>query len=171
MYYGRERLYSKGWDQHISAGWNREKIKDVLSELPFLTYQDEDTQRPFKISYFMDPGKDRLAKVHERLERNKCRYNLIYSGARFLDILPRRASKGKALRYLSYQWGIPLERFVVCGDSGNDEEMLRGKTKAVVVGNYSSELGDLKGARNVYFAKEPFAGGILEGLKHYGVIR
>jgi sucrose-phosphate synthase len=167
IYYGEKHHYGRGWDTHISSQWDRQKIVNQLSSLPFLTYQKEDTQRPFKISYNMDPGKDRLAAIHDRLLKNKCRYNLIYSHNRYVDILPYRASKGKALRYLSYKWEIPLANFLVCGDSGNDEEMLRGEPKAVVVGNYSAELEELKKLRKVYFARQPYAGGILEGIDHY----
>jgi sucrose-phosphate synthase len=108
--------------------------------------------------------------IHERLLRNKCRYNLIYSQNRYLDILPFRASKGKAIRYLSYKWEIPLRNFLVCGDSGNDEEMLRGEPQAVVVGNYSPELEKLKGQRNIYFAKQKFSGGMLEGITRYNIV-
>jgi sucrose-phosphate synthase len=167
IYYGKNIHYAKGWATHISAKWDREKIVKTLKELPFLTYQEESTQRPFKVSYNMRPGKDRLAKIHERLLRNNCRYTLIYSHNKYLDILPYRASKGKALRYLSYKWEIPLNNFLVCGDSGNDEEMLRGDPLAVVVGNYSPELEMLKGQRNIYFAKEKYVGGILEAIQHY----
>jgi sucrose-phosphate synthase len=167
IYYGKNLHYGKGWDTHISAKWNRRKIKKLLQDFSFLTYQEEDTQRRYKVSYNMKPGKDRLAMIHDRLLRNKCRYNLIYSHNKYLDILPYRASKGKAIRYLSYKWEIPLRNFLVCGDSGNDEEMLRGEPRAVVVGNYSSELQALKGQRNVYFAKQKYASGILEAIKHY----
>ena len=130
-----------------------------LKQISFLRYQEEAVQGRFKISYYMNPGKDRLAKVHDCLLNSKCRYNLIYSHNEFLDLLPFRASKGKAIRYLSYKWEIPLKNFLVSGDSGNDEEMLRGEPKAVVVGNYSPELKVLKGSRNVYFAKKPCSGG------------
>ena len=118
----------------------------------------------------MEPAKDRLAIIHDRLLSHKCRYNLIYSHNKYLDILPYRASKGKAIRYLSYKWEIPLSNFLVCGDSGNDEEMLRGEPRAVVVGNYSSELKKLKNSRNIYFAKKSYAGGILEAIEHYRFI-
>ena len=60
--------------------------------------------------------------------------------------------------------------FMVCGDSGNDEEMLRGEPRAVVVANYSHELAELKGSRNLYFADSECAGGILEGMQHYRFI-
>ncbi|MCG6909814.1 MAG: HAD-IIB family hydrolase [Deltaproteobacteria bacterium] len=170
IYYGKHRQFGKGWETHISAKWDREKIVSLLKDFPFLTYQEEDTQRQFKISYNMVPGKDRLAKVHDRLIANKCRYNLIYSHDAYLDILPYRASKGKALRYVSYKWEIPLSHFLVCGDSGNDEEMLRGEPKAIVVGNFSPELEKLKKSRNVYYADRPAAGGILEGIAWYKFI-
>lgn len=98
---------------------------------------------------------------------NKCSYNLIYSHDKYLDILPYRASKGKAVRYLSYKWDIPLKNFLVCGDSGNDEEMLRGEPMAAVMGNFSPEVAHLKGQRKVFFAKSPCAGGILEAVRHY----
>ncbi|HOO70987.1 MAG TPA: HAD-IIB family hydrolase [Spirochaetota bacterium] len=167
IYYGNNRLYDSGWDAHLSHRWERQKIVDVLKPIPFLEYQEEETQRKFKISYFMDPKKDRLSKVHHVLMTSRCHYSLIYSHERFLDILPYRASKGKAIRFVSYKWEIPLENILVCGDSGNDEEMLTGEPLGVVVGNYSSELELLRGNRNIYFAEKSCAGGILQGIDYY----
>ena len=170
IYYGKSLQHGRGWQTHISARWNREKIVTLLKDFAFLKYQKADAQRRFNISYEMEPGKDRLAMIHERLLRNQCRYNLIYSQDKYLDILPYRASKGKAIRYLSYKWEIPLGNFLVCGDSGNDEEMLRGEPLGVVVGNYSPELKKLKGIRSIYFAKQIYSGGILEGIRRYQFI-
>jgi sucrose-phosphate synthase len=125
IYYGPDLIPDQGWAAHISERWDRARMKDVLSKLDFLEYQEEDTQRQFKLSYYMEPRKDRIQKIHTLLTGAKCSYNLIYSHGQFLDILPRRSSKGKAIRYLSYKWEVPLENIMVCGDSGNDEEMLR----------------------------------------------
>ena len=72
---------------------------------------------------------------------------------------------------MSYKWEIPLNNLLICGDSGNDEEMLRGEPRGVVVGNYSPELDTLKGAKNIYFARQPCAGGILEGLEKYRFLK
>jgi sucrose-phosphate synthase len=171
IYYGKNLHHGRGWETHISAKWNRDKIVDLLADFTFLQYQPAEAQRRFKISYEIEPGKDRLAMIHERLLRNQCRYNLIYTQDRYLDILPYRASKGKAIRYLSYKWEIPLGNFLVCGDSGNDEEMLHGEPLGVVVGNYSPELNKLKGIRNIYFAKEKYSSGILEGIERYQFIK
>ena len=170
LFYGNSSKPGPGWVSHIASRWNRGKIVGLLKDFDFLKYQEEETQRRFKVSYYMKPGKDRLSTIHNRLLHHRCRYNLIYSHDRYLDILPYRASKGKAIRYLSYKWEIPLKNFLVCGDSGNDEEMLRGEPRAVVVGNYSHELADLKDGRNIYFADSFCAGGILEGMQHYHFI-
>ncbi len=170
LYYGKDLRFSQGWETHVARKWEREKIKTLLDGLSFLKYQPEETQRKFKISYNMAPAKDCLAVIHDLLLKNKCRYNLIYSHDQYLDILPYRASKGKAIRYLSYKWEIPLQNLLVCGDSGNDEEMLRGEPLAVVVGNYSRELESLKGGKNIYFAKKKYAGGIIEAFNHYNFI-
>jgi sucrose-phosphate synthase len=160
----------KGWQTHISKDWKPEQIRSLLRDLDFIRPQEQDLQGTYKLSYYMEPGKDRLAKIHRMLTRNRIRYTLIYSQDRYLDILPFRASKGKAVRYLSYKWEIPLNHFLVCGDSGNDEEMLKGEPLGLVVGNFCRELAHLKNARNIYFAEKSHAEGMIEGIHHYQII-
>ncbi len=167
IYYGKDLLPDKGWQTHISSRWDREKIKTVLDPLPFLHLQEEEAQRKYKLSYFMEPSRDNLAKIHHILTEHRLRYTLVYSRDMYLDILPYRASKGKAIRYLSYKWNIPLRNIVVAGDSENDEDMLRGEMLAVVVGNHHPELDKLRGLRNIYFSPEEYAAGILDGFRHY----
>ncbi|MBN1115045.1 MAG: HAD-IIB family hydrolase, partial [Oligoflexia bacterium] len=170
IYYGGDSFQDRGWASHISYKWDRKKVEQLLSALDFMRLQGTENQRDFNVSYNITPEKDRISQVHELLVNNGLVYNLIYSHSQFLDILPARASKGKAIRYLSYKWEIPLENIVVCGDSGNDEEMLRGNTLAIIVGNYSDELEKLRGGKNVYFSQKKYAEGIIDGLKHYNFI-
>lgn len=170
IYYGDTFYHDKGWETHISKNWKPGRIKACLEKIDFIHPQEDAFQGPYKLSYYMAPGKDRLARVHHVLTQNRCLYTLIYSQNKHLDLLPYRASKGKAIRYLSYKWEIPLKNFLVCGDSGNDEEMLRGDLCGVVVGNYSPELESLKSTKKVYFANQSFAGGICEGISHYNFI-
>lgn len=168
--YEGELIYSKGWDSHISHKWNRNKIFEVLSDFDFLKYQEETTQRKFKISYYTHDLSENIQIIKDTLIKNKIKANVIFSHGQFLDILPYRASKGKAIRYLSYRWNIPYESILVAGDSGNDEEMLKGELLAVVVGNYSPELEKLRGRKRIYFAKNHFAGGIIEGINFYNFL-
>jgi sucrose-phosphate synthase len=98
------------------------------------------------------------------------RARLVYSQSRFLDVLPHRASKGQAVRYLALKWGIPIDRFVVAGDSGSDLDMLTGETLSIVVANHSPEVACLRGRERTYFARLRFAAGVMEGLEHFGLL-
>ena len=90
------------------------------------------------------------------------------SFGQFLDIVPARASKGQALRYVSQRLGIPLENTLTVGGSGADEDMMRGNTLAVVVANrHHEELSQLIDQERIYFASQPHASGILEAIDHY----
>ncbi len=173
IYYNNmnELIYSKGWDAHISYQWHREKIVNLLKQYDFLQYQEEETQRKFKISYYTSDVKKNLELVRETLIKNRIKANIIFSHGQFLDILPFRASKGKAIRYLSYRWNVPYENILVAGDSGNDAEMLKGELLGVVVANYSSELEQLKGGKRIYFADRKYAGGIVDGINHYNFLK
>lgn len=165
--YNGKFVYSKGWDAHINNQWNKERIKNFLSNFKFLEYQEEDTQRKYKVSYYTSDVPQNLKKVNDILIQNKIRANVIFSHGQYLDILPYRASKGKAIRYLSYKWNIPYENILVAGDSGNDSEMLKGELLGVVVANYSAELEALRGQKRIYFAKRKYAGGIIDGINYY----
>ena len=167
IYYRSRDNRDNGWSMHIRQKWDKATIRRLMATLPFLKLQEPETEREFKISYYMEPDPDHLAKIHDLLTQNKCRYQAIYSHQKYLDLLPQRASKGKAIRYLSYKWEISLENFLVAGDSGNDKEMLRGDPRGVVVGNYSEEMDILRGKRGIYFSPRSYAAGIIDGIRHY----
>ncbi len=168
--YGKNLVPDVGWSAHIRYLWRREELVKALSKFTKLKLQPENAQREFKISYIATPEQmPPLDEIYAYLHQCKLHAKLIYSHDEFLDVLPIRASKGHAIRYLSYKWGLPMGSFMVAGDSGNDTEMLVGDTLATVVGNHSSELEPLKHLDHIYFAKAFFAAGILEGITHYGI--
>lgn len=168
IHYGPKILPDIGWATHISYYWRREAVVNELKKIEGMKLQPRSNQREFKISYTLSkenpPTPEEISKV---LAEAGLRTNLIYSHGKFVDILPLRASKGRALRYLSYKWGIPLEQMLVAGDSGNDEEMLEGRTLGIVVGNYSPELERLRGHHQIYFAQSQYAYGVIEGIEYY----
>jgi len=158
-----------GWMNHIRHLWRRDDIQSALMDIPGLKMQAPVNQREFKLSYIVKPGlMPNLKQIYRHLHKQHLHANLIFSHEEFLDVLPVRASKGHAIRYLAYKWGLPLRSFLVSGDSGNDSEMLVGDTLGVVVGNHSVELEPLRGLEQIYFAQGHYAAGILEGLTHYG---
>jgi sucrose-phosphate synthase len=170
IYYGPDLRMDKGWQQHITYKWKPEKIKSTLQELDFLTSQEAEGQRAHKISYYMEDSRDYLDEVHRRLDEQKLSCQVIYSHGQFLDILPKRASKGKAINYLKYKYEFPSSKVMVAGDSGNDEDMIQGTNNGLVVDNHSEELEKLRGNLRVFFSSKKYAAGIIDGMVHYGFI-
>jgi len=168
IHYGREMHRDAGWSNHIRYLWRRDELERALEDVPGLVLQEQENQREFKLSYHIDPEiMPSLRSLHALLRARRLHARFIHSHGAYLDVLPVRASKGHAVRYLAYKWGLSLRSFLVAGDSGNDEEMLLGDTLGVVVSNHSSELQALRGLEQVYFARAAFADGILEGMAHY----
>ena len=71
---------------------------------------------------------------------------------------------------MRYKYEFSPRHVMVAGDSGNDEDMIDGHARGLVVGNYSDELEHLRTKRNVYFSELEYAAGIIDGLNHYGLI-
>lgn len=171
IYYGKNLVRDRSWNNHLNYQWNPDKVREVLNDLPGLSLQPKIDQRKYKVSYFVDMVKAPSKRdIMHHLRENKLKVKVIHSHEAYLDIMPIRASKGLAIRYLVMKWGLTPERVLVAGDSGNDEEMLRGSTLGVVVGNYSPELRHLFGKPRIYFADKSYADGIIEGINHYNFL-
>ena len=140
-----------------------------VSKLSWNRLQEPPAQRRFKLSYYVDKSfdEDDVANLYKCIDDNKFRAKILLTDNKFLDFLPFRASKGNAVRYLSYKWKIPLEQFITAGNSGNDKDMLAGKTKGIVVANYSPEMEELRNNKFIYFTKYPLAKGVLEGINFH----
>jgi sucrose-phosphate synthase len=168
IHYGHGLVMDDNWGRHINQRWHKGDIHKLLHNLPGLKLQPATEQREYKLSYYIDPAKAPSRNdIVKLLRRHDIHANVIYSHGQYLDLLPLRASKGRAMRYIGEMWGINPDHILVAGDSGNDEEMLRGNTLAVVVGNYSDELKTLRDTPRIFFAKGQCAYGVLEGIEYY----
>ncbi len=168
MHYGHGMVEDTGWQRHINYRWKPDALREAMAYIPGLKLQPKSEQRAFKVSYYVDAERiPRLVEIRRHLRQLDLHAKLIYSHGAFLDLLPVRASKGLAIRFLAMKWGMPPEALLVAGDSGNDEEMLGGNTLGVVVGNYSPELERLRGRSRIHFANGHYARGVIEGIDHY----
>jgi len=166
------QLYPSGevmeaWHEKISRNWDAAKLREVLSQHPELELQPEEFQSPFKVSYYLtDADPADLQALWKRANEASTEATIVYSSKRDLDFLPAAANKGTAAAFLASQWGIPPGSVMVCGDSGNDKALFEQGFLGIVVGNAHAELKKLRGPR-IYHAHEPFAAGVLEGVRHW----
>jgi len=165
------------WSQRLQDGWDRDRIQALTAHFSDLMPQPSTEQSPFKISFFLTPAiaPTLLTQLEHRLQDAGFNVKIIYSGSRDLDILPLKADKGMAMTYLRETWEFSPESTVVCGDSGNDRALFdRGGERGIIVGNAMEELLHWHHANpspHRYLAQASCAGGILEGLAHFGFLQ
>lgn len=176
MYFDQDQAqYDPEWANILAQGWNREAIVAIADQFEQLQSQPNSEQNPYKISYYLAEAvaEETIPKLKSALNSQGYGIKLIYSAGQDLDLLPKNGDKGLAVKFLRQKWDIPAEKTIVCGDSGNDISMFQGQEKGLIVSNAKPELVqwyENHGGENQYLAKSPCAGGILEGLKHFGFI-
>jgi hydroxymethylpyrimidine pyrophosphatase-like HAD family hydrolase len=161
-------------------------IRRHLDAVSGLAPQPEDRQTPFKVSYYIEADLDHrsvLAATRQRLESLQGSAQVVYSaspqnGIGLVDVLPAGVAKDAALRYLHHIAGVEAHRTVYAGDSGNDLAAFLAGFPSVIVGNAPEDLKEevlRKGAEEgltekLYFSRRPYAGGVLEGCRHFGIL-
>ncbi|WP_392530905.1 sucrose-phosphate phosphatase [Nostoc sp. C117] len=165
------------WAEILSPGWEREAILSVTKQYRELVRQPDSEQRPFKVSFFLEPeaSANVLPQLEAQLQKYKLNVKLIYSSDIDLDIVPRTSDKGQAMQFLRQKWKFAAEQTVVCGDSGNDIALFAvGNERGIIVGNARKELLQWHNEHPVdhrYLAKGFCAGGIIEGLNYFGFLK
>jgi sucrose-6-phosphatase len=183
----------EAWFEEIAKDWkglDREDLSGFLKEFDDLALQEPEKQNRFKLSYYTDEnidGRQLVDQMQQHLSKQKLRCRIIWSvdeqrGLGLVDVLPKRASKLHAIRYLMDQKGYLKSRVVFCGDSGNDLNVLTSDIQAVLVKNGSEEVRrealesvvKNERAETLYVARGNFMGmngnytaGVLEGLAHF----
>ncbi|MEO0409692.1 MAG: sucrose-phosphate phosphatase [Cyanobacteria bacterium P01_A01_bin.135] len=164
------------WSEVLSEGWDREAIVATTAHFADLVPQPDSEQTPHKASFFLEENvaADLLPRLRDTLAQKGLDVQLVYSSGQDLDILPKRGNKGAAVAFLQQRLDMPPERTVVCGDSGNDLSMFEAaNAKGIIVGNARDELREWhqrEASADIYLAQAHCAGGILEGLKHFGFL-
>jgi len=183
----------ESWHEEIAADWRghtRQDLQAWFADIDLLRLQEAEKQNDFKLSYYapaeIEPD-DLLEQLRRRLDAKDVRASLIWSideaaGTGLLDILPERATKLHAIRFLMQHKGFAHQQTVFAGDSGNDLPALSSGLQAVLVKNARNDVRDeavqrlqAAGQRDrLYLAQGGLLGmngnysaGVLEGLVHF----
>lgn len=161
------------FDELLRPDWNLEAVKTILGRIPGIVEQPDQFQNDFKSSWYLQRAtRAVLDKLAAELSAAGLKTSIVYSSLRDLDILPLAATKGNALRWLYTRLGIPAEQVLVAGDTGNDSSMfLLPGVHGIVVENAQPELFEAVVEIPVYCSRQIIADGVLDGLRHFGVIR
>jgi len=164
------------WRRRLLAQYSRREALAFLEGIEGLVMQPEPYNTELKTSCYLDQCSDperAATEVRRRVEPHADRYQVVWSSARDLDILPAASGKGRAIEFLVRHQGLDPREVIVAGDTGNDATMFREFGRGVCVANAQPELVEACRALSngrVYFARQPYAAGVEEGLVHFGVL-
>ena len=145
--------------------WDVALVRRALEGVPLLVRQRLSSQH--KVSYVAP--RETLDTVRARLREAGLAATIVHSHGDLLDVLPDGVDKGHAVAWLAARLGVPLTQTMTCGDTENDRAMLALPGPSVIVGGAEPELlSRLPELPRTYAAREPHAGGILEGLRQAG---
>jgi hydroxymethylpyrimidine pyrophosphatase-like HAD family hydrolase len=148
----RTRLDVPGFGTEFGEGWDLAKVEEIVGATPGVARQPPAFLHPYKSSWYWHRiEREKVAELAARLRAAGLSVNVVYSSLRDLDVLPGRASKGHALAWL-------CARLLLPGVHG------------IVVENAQPELFEAVVKLPVFVAGKIHADGVLEGLRHFGVI-
>ncbi|MEM7434250.1 MAG: HAD-IIB family hydrolase [Myxococcota bacterium] len=159
------------------------EVRDALSSIGGIEPQEDAKQGEFKVSYYTSGRPDAVVdRVHGCLDAQGVTANVVasfdsVSQRGLLDILPRGVAKDRAVRYLHEQSAIDDDHMVYAGDSGNDRAAMLTGCRSIVVANadrsfqeaLQKEASDRGISDRLYFAGHPYARGVVEGCRYFGV--
>ncbi len=166
------RAVLKDFYDNLAVGWDVEKAEEIMLRYPSVEKQPDRFQTPFKSSWYIhEASPEDIKRIHHDLADVGLKVNVIFSGARDLDVLPMCANKGNSLLWLLDHLKLSPQQVLVAGDTGNDSSMfcIEG-VRGIVVDNAQPELYEQTVGYQTYAARKTYADGVLEGLLHYGVV-
>ena len=167
IYYGDENKSDIFWQDLITVDWNRKGVEKVLFDLKdYLELQSTENQGPYKISYLLkEPSDAILPLVRKRLRKFGLAASPLIKCHWYLDVVPLRASRAEAIRFLTLRWGLSLDNVLVVASQQGDDELIRGLTTNVIPFDHDSSLDGLRSQQRVFFSDDKE--GVLDGLKHF----
>jgi sucrose-6F-phosphate phosphohydrolase len=163
----------KEFNQVLDEGWDLAAVEEIIQGINHpISKQPARFQHSYKRSYyFQDASEELINDVEQVFAVSEMFINVVYSGNKFLDILPKWANKGNALIWLLKKLDLKSSNVLVAGDSGNDTAMFNVKgVKGIVVANAYEELYKFTKHREVYHSESENGDGIIEGLIYYEIL-
>ncbi|WP_338357597.1 HAD-IIB family hydrolase [Yeosuana marina] len=173
IYDYNKKCVVKEFNEVLDEGWDIAAVEEIIQSLDHpISEQPARFQHSYKRSYyFHDASEELINNVEQVFAESKMYINVVYSGNKFLDILPKWANKGNALIWLLKKLDLKSYNVLVAGDSGNDSAMFNVKgVKGIVVANAHEELYKFTKHREVYHSELENGDGIIEGLIFFEIL-
>jgi len=159
IYYHPSWNEDKNWEKLIGENWQK---KEILSILENFSVEPQPYNKKFTASYYVE-DKSVVEEIRKNLKNYKVQ--IIHTKSYLLDIIPDKAGKGNAARYLKKKKALST---ICSGDSENDIDMLTKCDFSILVGNAEERVKkQLLKYDKIYQATSEYASGVIEGLHFF----
>lgn len=172
IYNFNKKCIEKEFNDVLDEGWNIDAVENIINKIDHpISEQPTKFQHSYKRSYFFHDANEALIdSITKDFINANMDVNVVYSGNKYLDILPKWANKGNALHWLIKRLKLKTNQVLVAGDSGNDAAMFDLKNVAgIVVANAHEELYIYTKYKSVYHTEKEKSDGVIEGLIYYDI--
>ena len=157
--------------ERIAEDWRGPAVASVMKHVPGIRPGAASCQSALRSSWeFEDATTDELAAIDDTLALAGLRARVVYTRGRFLDVVPTRGGKREALEWLLDQCGAPSSATLVVASSAADLDSLEipGVRAIALPSNDLDGFGSSGGG--VVRVSRGGADGVLDGLRHFGVL-
>lgn len=159
IYYSPYWDEDKSWEKLIGKDWQKEEILSLLKKFPV---ESQPYDKKFTASYYVE-DESVVKEIRKNLKNFKVQ--IIHTKSYLLDIIPEKAGKGNAARYLKKKKALST---ICSGDSENDIDMLTKCDFSILVGNAEERIKkQLLKYDKIYQATSEYASGVIEGLRFF----
>ncbi|WP_218082648.1 HAD family hydrolase [Anthocerotibacter panamensis] len=161
---GEKYVPMVAWMNLLNSDWKRERVEAIAHRF-YLEEQPPQYQSPFKCSYYLaqERAKEILPQLHEAVEQINA--HLIYKSG-FLDILPTNSAE--LIDYLRAYLNVDEAKTIACGGVVTDDHFTQLAIKSVFVPE--TPAAEHRNGAGIYYAQAPYAQGVLEGLRYWGIL-
>ncbi|MCA9217443.1 MAG: malto-oligosyltrehalose trehalohydrolase [Planctomycetales bacterium] len=183
-------------DQFVECLGYKEHVRQQVADFPIsefaksvegisdLHYRSPENQNEFKLALTASANAlhEVVREIEAIIERLRVPFVVAYSidvdtGEGLIDIVPKGAAKGNAIKWWADQSNTPIESILFAGDSGNDLDALTAGFRSVVVGNAQSGIANAVHAayggssQQVFLADRFATSGLLDGCRWFELFR
>lgn len=164
IFWGADRRVDESWAFQQRRDWSPRRVMRSLEQVPGVEFLGRSSH--WRLA-FRVAGDEQLAASKARLVKDGVMHRTLWDAEQLrLDVVPRGALKGSALKHILNRLNVKAHQCFVAGDAENDGDILEGRYRGVLVANGSVLL---KERLPEAIMRSPYEGayGVLHGLRQF----
>lgn len=164
IHWGTDLKIDETWAFEQRREWSPRRAQQLMEKIDGLQFLGRSSH--WRLAFLADSD-EVLARARTRLVQEGVPARTLWDAQeRRIDVVPRGAFKGRALKYILSGLNVRAQQCFVAGDAENDSDILQGRYRGVLVANATLSLKD---SLPSVILRSPYEGayGVLHGLRQF----